>query len=108
MRCPPTSAPRSRQRTCTRRSPATCCRRAWSRSPSTVSDRPLPSLVGVVVLTQGRRPAELEHAVRSILVQEDVDTDVVVVGNGWAPSGLPDGVRGVSLPENVGIPAGRN
>jgi GT2 family glycosyltransferase len=73
-----------------------------------VSDRPLPSLVGVVVLTQGRRPAELEHAVRSILVQEDVDTDVVVVGNGWAPRGLPDGVRGVSLPENVGIPAGRN
>jgi GT2 family glycosyltransferase len=31
-----------------------------------------------------------------------------VVGNGWEPSGLPDGVRSVALPENVGIPGGRN
>ena len=35
-------------------------------------------------------------------------TDVVVVGNGWAPVGLPAQVRAVALPENVGIPAGRN
>jgi GT2 family glycosyltransferase len=32
----------------------------------------------------------------------------VVVGNGWTPIGLPDGVRAVALPHNVGIPAGRN
>ena len=45
---------------------------------------------------------------RSVLAQQDVRTDVVVVGNGWAPEGLPDGVRSLALPENVGIPAGRN
>ena len=32
----------------------------------------------------------------------------MVVGNGWQPSGLPSGVRGLALPENLGIPAGRN
>jgi GT2 family glycosyltransferase len=37
-----------------------------------------------------------------------VTLDTVVVGNAWAPAGLPDGVRSVHLPENVGIPAGRN
>jgi GT2 family glycosyltransferase len=60
------------------------------------------------VLTQGRRPAELDRAVRSVLAQTGVELDVVVVGNGWVPTGLPDGVGAVSLPENVGIPAGRN
>jgi len=30
------------------------------------------------------------------------------VGNGWQPTGLPEGVRALGLPENVGIPAGRN
>ncbi|MGY1708102.1 glycosyltransferase family 2 protein [Geodermatophilus sp. SYSU D00758] len=70
-----------------------------------MADRPL---VGVVVLTQGRRPEDLDRAVRSVLAQEGVRTDVVVVGNGWTPAGLPDGVAAVALPENVGIPAGRN
>lgn len=37
-----------------------------------------------------------------------MELDIVVVGNAWAPSGLPAGVRSVFLPENVGIPAGRN
>lgn len=63
---------------------------------------------GVVVLTQGRRPSDLDRAVSSLLMQRDVTVDVVVVGNGWEPVGLPDGVRGLGLPENVGIPAGRN
>jgi GT2 family glycosyltransferase len=62
----------------------------------------------VVVLTQGRRPDELGRALRSVLAQAGVDLDVAVVGNGWRPTGLPDGVRAVTLPENVGIPAGRN
>jgi GT2 family glycosyltransferase len=65
-------------------------------------------LVGVVVLTQGRRPAELAAALTSVLAQDGVDTDVVVVGNGWQPTGLPPGARGLGLPANVGIPAGRN
>ena len=64
--------------------------------------------VGVVVLTQGRRPAELAGALTSVLAQRDVRLDVVVVGNGWEPTDLPPGVRGLGLPEDVGIPAGRN
>jgi GT2 family glycosyltransferase len=61
-----------------------------------------------VVLTQGQRPEELRLALDSLLGQEGVDVDVVVVGNAWEPVGLPSGVRGVGLPEDVGIPAGRN
>lgn len=64
--------------------------------------------VGVVVLTQGTRPADLDRGIRSILAQQGVELDIVVVGNGWQPVGLPSGVRGLALPENLGIPAGRN
>ncbi|QHO69475.1 glycosyl transferase [Marisediminicola antarctica] len=64
--------------------------------------------VGVVVLTQGTRPGDLDRGIRSILAQYGVDLDVVVVGNGWQPVDLPSGVGGVALPENLGIPAGRN
>jgi GT2 family glycosyltransferase len=46
--------------------------------------------------------------VRSVLAQRAVTIDVVVVGNGWQPAGLPDGVRTLGLPQNIGIPAGRN
>jgi GT2 family glycosyltransferase len=63
---------------------------------------------GVVVLTQGRRPDDLRRALDSVLAQVGVETEVVVVGNAWQPTGLPAGVRGLGLPENVGIPAGRN
>jgi GT2 family glycosyltransferase len=63
---------------------------------------------GCVVLTMGKRPAELGAAVGSLLSQRGVEVDVAVVGNGWAPTGLPDGVKTVALEENVGIPAGRN
>lgn len=63
---------------------------------------------GVVVLTMGRRPAELARGLESLRDQRDVNLDIVVVGNSWEPSELPDGVRGVYLPENLGIPAGRN
>jgi GT2 family glycosyltransferase len=61
-----------------------------------------------VVLTQGQRPDVLRRALDSLLGQEGVDVDVVVVGNAWEPEGLPDGVKGVGLPEDVGIPGGRN
>jgi GT2 family glycosyltransferase len=64
--------------------------------------------VGCVVLSQGTRPGELSKAVGSVLAQRSVDLDCVVVGNGWSPSDLPAGVRSVALPENVGIPEGRN
>jgi GT2 family glycosyltransferase len=61
-------------------------------------------VIGCVVLTQGRRPAELAAALASLRGADDV----VVVGNGWTPAGLPDGVRAVVLAEDRGIPAGRN
>jgi GT2 family glycosyltransferase len=64
--------------------------------------------VGAIVLTQGRRPAELTAAVGSLLAQRGVELDVVVVGNGWAPERIPEGVKTVHLPEDVGIPGGRN
>ena len=64
--------------------------------------------VGAVVLSQGTRPVEFPRALESLLAQQGVDLDVVVVGNGWEPVGLPPGVRAIHLPENVGIPEGRN
>jgi GT2 family glycosyltransferase len=63
---------------------------------------------GVVVLTMGKRPDDLHRGLASVLSQCDVDLDVVVVGNGWRPVGLPEGVKAKGLPENLGIPAGRN
>ena len=63
---------------------------------------------GCVVLTEGRRLENLNHALASLLGQREVDVSAVVVGNGWKPEGLPPGVRQVHLPENVGVPGGRN
>ncbi|GAA1849526.1 glycosyltransferase family 2 protein [Microlunatus capsulatus] len=73
--------------------------------PGAADERPR---IGAVVLTMGNRPADFERALTSLLGQVDVELDVVVVGNGWQPVGLPDGVRAHRLPENLGIPAGRN
>ncbi|WP_285731541.1 glycosyltransferase [Nocardiopsis sp. ATB16-24] len=61
-----------------------------------------------VVLTMGNRPAELRRAITSVFEQEDADIEVVVVGNGADLPELPEGVVQVRLPENVGIPEGRN
>jgi GT2 family glycosyltransferase len=63
---------------------------------------------GCIVLSQGRRAGDLQLALESLLRQRDVELDVVVVGNGWEPTGLPEGVRAVTLPEDAGIPGGRN
>ena len=63
---------------------------------------------GVVILTMGTRPVELRRGIESVLSQKGVTTDIVVVGNGWVPTDLPAGVKSLGLPENVGIPAGRN
>jgi GT2 family glycosyltransferase len=68
---------------------------------------PAPTF-GCVVLTGGGRPDELRLGIESLRRQRGVEVDVVVVGNDWVPAGLPDGVRGVHVPEAVGIPAGRN
>ena len=63
---------------------------------------------GCIVLTEGRRPEELSRALESLRAQREVDVDIAVVGNGWQPEGLPDGVHGVALPQNLGVPGGRN
>ena len=56
----------------------------------------------------GNRPVELELALEALRQQRGVDLDVVLVGNGWEPDGLPEWVRTVHVPENVGVPEGRN
>ena len=63
---------------------------------------------GVVVLTQGKRPADLRRGFDSLLAQTEVTLDVVVVGNGYEPVDVPAGFSTLALPENLGIPAGRN
>lgn len=70
----------------------------------------MPALpqVAAVLLSMGDRPALLAQALETLLAQEGVDLDVVVVGNGWKPVDLPAAVRAVHLAENVGIPEGRN
>jgi GT2 family glycosyltransferase len=60
---------------------------------------------GCVVLSAGRSAEDLARALESLRVQRGVETDVVVVGNGWEP---PASLPHVYLPEPVGIPAGRN
>jgi GT2 family glycosyltransferase len=64
--------------------------------------------VGVVLLTQGTRPADLARGIASLLNQQGVRLDIVCVGNGWQPTGLPTEVKTLGLPQNLGIPAGRN
>jgi GT2 family glycosyltransferase len=59
-------------------------------------------------LTMGNRPDDLNRGLATLLSQREVDLDVVVVGNGWQPVGLPAGVKAHGLSENLGIPAGRN
>ncbi|MFC9221338.1 hypothetical protein ACFT8W_11220 [Streptomyces hygroscopicus] len=42
--------------------------------------------VGAVVLTMNDRPEEFPRAMASLLAQQGVDLDVVVVGNGCRPA----------------------
>ncbi|WP_282697180.1 glycosyltransferase [Streptomyces sp. CC208A] len=64
--------------------------------------------VGVVVLTMGDRPQELLALLDSVAKQEGDPATVVVLGQGVKLPRLPEGVLGVELPENLGIPGGRN
>jgi len=81
-----------------------------SPEPRTERSRPQVSAptLSCVLLTMGTRPAELRRAITSVLEQDDADVEVVVVSNGADLPELPEGVKTVLLPENVGIPAGRN
>ncbi|GAA3292540.1 hypothetical protein GCM10020295_12120 [Streptomyces cinereospinus] len=64
--------------------------------------------VGAVVITMGNRPEELRALLESVARQDGDPIDVVVVGNGSPVPEVPAGVRTVELPENLGIPGGRN
>ncbi|GAB3961429.1 glycosyltransferase [Streptomyces sparsus] len=64
-----------------------------------------------MVLTMGNRPEELRALLASVAEQKGDPVEVVVVGNGAPLPELPQvpgGLRTVELPENLGIPGGRN
>jgi GT2 family glycosyltransferase len=64
--------------------------------------------LGAVIITMGDRPGDLRLLLDSVAKQEGDPIDVVVVGNGAPVGAVPPGVRTVELPENLGIPGGRN
>ncbi|MEU9461909.1 glycosyltransferase [Streptomyces sp. NPDC048312] len=64
--------------------------------------------LGAVVITMGNRPDELRALLESVAGQDGDRIEVVVVGNGAPVPDVPAGVRTVELPENLGIPGGRN
>jgi GT2 family glycosyltransferase len=64
--------------------------------------------LGAVIITMGNRPDDLRALIESVRKQDGDPVEVVVVGNGAPVTGVPDGVRTVDLPENLGIPGGRN
>ncbi|WP_205023506.1 glycosyltransferase family 2 protein [Streptomyces sp. HB132] len=64
--------------------------------------------LGAVIITMGNRPDELRTLLDSVAKQDGDRIEVVVVGNGAPVPDVPAGVRTVELPENLGIPGGRN
>ncbi|WP_149181719.1 glycosyltransferase [Streptomyces sp. TRM49041] len=64
--------------------------------------------LGAVIITMGDRPDDLAALIESVARQEGEPVEVVVVGNGAPVTGVPGWVRTVELPENLGIPGGRN
>ncbi|WTX62002.1 glycosyltransferase [Streptomyces halstedii] len=64
--------------------------------------------LGAVIITMGNRPDELRALLDSVARQDGDRVEVVVVGNGAPVPDVPEGVRTVELPENLGIPGGRN
>jgi GT2 family glycosyltransferase len=77
-------------------------------SPTTLGQAPDQVRLGVVILTMGDRPVELAALLDSVLAQHGPPMRIVVVGSGTPLPPLPDGVEGVELPSNRGIPGGRN
>jgi GT2 family glycosyltransferase len=67
-----------------------------------------PLKLGAVVITMGNRPDDLRALLDSVAKQHGDRIEVVVVGNGAPVLDVPEGVRTVNLPENLGIPGGRN
>ncbi|MET8272884.1 glycosyltransferase family 2 protein [Streptomyces sp. NPDC005146] len=67
-----------------------------------------PMKLGAVIITMGNRPEELRALLDSVAKQDGDRIETVVVGNGAPVPDVPAGVRTVELPENLGIPGGRN
>jgi GT2 family glycosyltransferase len=67
-----------------------------------------PLKLGAVIITMGNRPAELRDLLDSVAKQQGPAIEIAVVGNGSPLPPLPGGLRTVELPENLGIPGGRN
>lgn len=76
--------------------------------PAATATQFRPPTLSCVVLTQGDRPAELARALESLRAQDGAPVETVVVGNGADVADLPGWVIFLRLPENAGIPAGRN
>jgi len=74
----------------------------------TVTAQRTQTTLSCVILTMGNRPAEVLRAIDSVLAQRGTPVELVVVGNGAEVTGLPAGVKSVSLPENLGVSGGRN
>lgn len=64
--------------------------------------------LGAVIITMGNRPDELRALLDSVAKQDGDRIETVVVGNGAPVPDVPAGVRTLELPENLGIPGGRN
>ncbi|WP_374106619.1 glycosyltransferase family 2 protein, partial [Kitasatospora aureofaciens] len=64
--------------------------------------------LGVVVLTMGDRQKELHALLESVAAQEGDSVKAVVLGQGVKLPELPAWVDAMELPENLGIPGGRN
>jgi GT2 family glycosyltransferase len=67
-----------------------------------------PVKLGAVVITMGSRPAELQDLLDSVAKQQGPAVEVALVGNGSPLPPLTHDARTVELPENLGIPGGRN
>ncbi len=83
-------------------------RTQWAEPQKLVSPTPLRHRIAVVILTQSDRPEQLRRAVASVRRQRGVNPHVVLVVNGAAPCDPDLGDQLIVLPENAGIPRGRN
>lgn len=72
------------------------------------AENPEEIRLGAVVITMGQRPEELRALLESVAKQDGPPIEVVVVAQGVTVPNIPQGVRVVELPENLGIPGGRN
>lgn len=64
--------------------------------------------IGVVIVTMGTRPQELNALLESVAHQSVPAARVVVVGNGTPLTSMPGWVTMMALEENLGCPGGRN